>query len=349
MVFIRAVVIIIGIILAGLIAAIGYIAFLSPILSTLQDLNPCSYHSSHNDHSFGSMNCLYRGTWLQQQIMWNRTAMSGGNAWDRLLLAAYWAIPTITKATPADVPLVNDRESLYVTIVQLLLIGVNGAVLGSAISILSDDNADSEQLLIAKETLHRKQGTAFRNHIPEHLLQRAINFLENLTSTRNNNMLLVIQDRVFEALPQSVRIKLTDAIRVPRVRADKLLNGLPSGIVSRIVALARLKIFSEEDHIITQGELGCEIYFLDQGVVDVMTGALCTKTIDSESDYAAFGEIILLDNRSYSNTIVVRSDICVCYVLTKDKLLDCLKLTPGGDATLIANVVALRRHTMYAT
>lgn len=332
---IRSIWLLVIILVSGLYAGSGYSAFLLKVVSFLTGKDDClsvynnnqisnaTTGTSHVDPAVLYSQCQYSGTWLQDQMEINRTATNGGSEWDRFTMAFYWAIPTLTKITLSDVPPLNERESLYIAFIEFLGIGLSGAILGAAISLISDVNADTEGLALRMETLECQLGTAL-HEIPAIFIDKASAYMKTLMSREGT--LLRLQDDICQKLPYSLQTQLNSFMKTNRLRDSHVFDGLPDEVLDRLASKLEIRIYNHDDHIIQEGEIGNEIFFLAEGTVYIMKGDVMVMALSDNATNCMFGEAGLFEDVTRSATVVVRSETCICYVITRDAIVEQLRV-----------------------
>ncbi|KAJ3194888.1 hypothetical protein HK101_001659 [Irineochytrium annulatum] len=108
--------------------------------------------------------------------------------------------------------------------------------------------------------------------------------------------------------------------RVPFLRREEK-DGRDDAFVSRVAEVLKPEYFIEGDAVLTQGEVGNDMYFIERGSVNIVVNGKCVGAL---SDGAFFGEVALLDSSPRSATIRASAHTTL-YRLAKD------------DFTLISN------------
>lgn len=264
------------------------------------------------DGRINGFNCNYVGTWVEAQYHVGKLASNGSGQWTRLLRALNWAIPTLTSETMGDITGMNERESLFAFFVMFCGLTVNGAIIGFVVALVSDANSEITELYRKKEQL-RSFLTLYQ--IPENLILAAEGYFAYLLT--NEGSLVVSREKIFSELPHSLKVDVDRNLKViPYLRSCPFFDFCTDEVLRKVAARLTLQLYVRKDKIIQEGDLGYEMFFLESGQVNVVSG-------DGKVVYATleegcfFGETALFFKTARAASIEVVSPFCVCLVLNK--------------------------------
>eukprot|EP00996_Jenningsia_fusiforme_P001332 NODE_221_length_2689_cov_30.958712_g203_i0.p1 GENE.NODE_221_length_2689_cov_30.958712_g203_i0~~NODE_221_length_2689_cov_30.958712_g203_i0.p1 ORF type:complete len:662 (-),score=125.17 NODE_221_length_2689_cov_30.958712_g203_i0:530-2515(-) len=148
---------------------------------------------------------------------------------------------------------------------------------------------------------------------------------------------------------------LSQGKRPPNVESllkHKFFEMWPRASLQNLASVMVPQAFREGEHIMTEGELGDSMYFLDIGSVDIVikkteshsksrsrTNGFIVATLESG---AYFGEFALLSDEPRTATIIAKCD-CLCWALTKVQFLSQLG-SVGESAPLLVTLKSLSDH-----
>jgi CRP-like cAMP-binding protein len=258
--------------------------------------------------------CRFRGTWVEQQIATLKLPANGGTQWDRFLKALNWAITTSVGISVGDVWVLNINEVLYAFFVMFCGLAVNGMILGSVMTLVNDASAESTRIYRNMELL---QAYLLENDVPIELINRASAHLRHLATS--DGSLIVGQDAIFAELPHSIKLSIDSQVKTGPLRRCPIFDFCSDEVLRGISAKLQVQFNVKGDKIITGGELGHEMFFIESGSVHVMSndGNVLYATLE---EGAFFGETAFFFRSARSATVSVASSFCVCLRLTKTDL-----------------------------
>eukprot|EP01032_Pedospumella_encystans_P009892 gene9892-11607_t len=264
------------------------------------------------DLALYGIGCKWRGTWVQQQIESLKLPQSGGGQWTRFLTSFNWAITTSVGVSVGDVWVMNINETLYAFLVIFCALAVNGTIIGSVMSIISDASEDSTRIYRNMEVL---QSYLIANNVPIELVNRSAAHLRHLATTEGS--LTASQDSLFADLPHSIKLAIDAQVKTgPFLRRCPIFDFCSDEILRGISAKLQLQFNVKGDKIITGGELGYEMFFVEKGSVHVTNpdGSVLYSTLE---EGAFFGETAFFFHSVRSASVIVASPFCVCLRLAK--------------------------------
>ncbi|RYH19817.1 cyclic nucleotide-binding domain-containing protein [archaeon] len=262
-----------------------------------------------------SLDCQFIGTWIEQQYLSGKLPKDGGDQFSRYIRAINWAIPTLTSEIIGDIFPFNPHESLYCFIVMFGGLAINGAIIGSIVSLLSDSSIEQTRNNRDIETLREY---LLSSNTPPELVQSCVGFLQY--SASEEGMLTVQRDEVLSPLPHSIKLAIDQEMKtIPYLSQCPFLDFLPDELQRSISARLRTHTYCKGDKIISHGDLGHEMYFLEKGKVEVVSpdGRTVYTTLEEGS---FFGETAIFFRVTRAATVRAASPFCVCLALSKEDL-----------------------------
>jgi voltage-gated potassium channel len=249
------------------------------------------------------------------------------------LHALYWTIETLSTVGYGDITPATNAETLYAIGVMIFGVGVYGYIIGNVASILANIDPAKAQHLANVEKL-----TAFMNYrnIPPRLQKRIRDYYAYLWEKRMS----FDESSVVAALPPSLRTDVSLFLKRDIIEKVPLFQGASDEFIREIALQMTPVIFTPGDYIYKAGESGRDMYFITQGMVEVLSkdGSIVYKTL-TDGDF--FGEIALVLGQA--RTACVRAvSYCDLYRLDKEMFDRVLSHYPNIAAQIEAK--ARERH-----
>lgn len=266
--------------------------------------------------------CYWRNTWIQRQIINGKIPHDGGQVWERYIRSFNWALPTLVVVVIGDVVPVTSHETLYAFIWMILGVTINAAIIGNVANIVA--NIDTESSIFAKRADEIKK-YMHESHVSKELQSRVDFFLTSLWEHKES-----LSENLFvSGLPSTLQMKVTQTTRQRHISECPFFDFCSQEIVKALSIRLKLLLFSKGDVIVHHGDMGREMFFLEHGVVDIMShdGQTVFATLRANSDSVAwrnkesafFGETSLFFKKRRSNTVRAAS-FCEVYQLHKSDL-----------------------------
>lgn len=258
------------------------------------------------------ISCKYRNTWVYQQIDGGKLPENlHNNQWTVLLRACQWSISSLT-ARLGDVRIMNAQETLYAFLVLFFGLVINGKITGNIMGIVSDANEEVTEIYQNIEILQKYLKA---NNVGKDVIEKSISLLRHQASTEGS--LALNQEHILSDLPKSIQKSIDIQLKfLPFLRGCPIFDHCSDEFLLDISAKLHIQLYSKGDKIIHAGELGYEMFFIENGMVDVVSVDGKTKYSTLENG-SFFGEAALFGNTIRSANIVVSSVFCKCFVLTK--------------------------------
>lgn len=259
--------------------------------------------------------CRYANTWVGEQISSGKLPQNGGSQWFRFEKALYWALSNTVAVTMGDQVIMSDVETVFAFFILFFGLSVNGMIVGRIMTLVNDSSVESSRIYRDMEVL---QSYLIANNVPAELVNRATAQLRHLATTQGS--LAVNQTSIFAELPHSIRLAIDNQVKtIPFLRRCPIFDFCSEEVLRGISAQLHVQFNVKGDKIITGGELGHEMFFVESGSVNVVSldGLIVYSTLEEGS---FFGETALFFRSVRSATVVVVSPFCVCLRLAKADL-----------------------------
>jgi len=99
---------------------------------------------------------------------------------------------------------------------------------------------------------------------------------------------------------------LTRVEKVLALKNVELFHDIPGEVLADIASLLEEESFDKGSYIVSEGELGKELYIIIKGEVEVVSGG---NKIDKMTAGASFGEMSLIDSQPRSADVVALTDV----------------------------------------
>jgi hypothetical protein len=212
--------------------------------------------------------------------------------WTRYLDALYYSVTTLTTVGFGDrVPYTNSEKLLT------MLFEIAGSITFGIIAGSLGALAMSESLSHHEIKIKRKQLEEFMHFkkVPKPMRKEFISQLENWFTKKS----VFDETQILSYLPPKHRKELLMSIYKPYLVQCPLLQGMELGVMAKLCLLMRPYLAVQDDIIVTEGEIGEEMYLNMRGAVQLSAVKYPAYSARTWEDGAFFGELtILLDSSS---------------------------------------------------
>lgn len=203
---------------------------------------------------------VYDGTWIESQIEMGKLPADGGDQWTLYLRALNWAIPTLTMEVLDDIFAVNNDEMMYSLFVIFFGIILNASIIGTMVSLLTQQERESVDLQIVRQLLEVRK-------VPKELKSRVIRHLTFMSSPIGKKYL--DDEQLLKQLPFSLQLAIIEKTKLPLLNKCPLFDTCREESKKNLCLSLEQEIYSDGDLIIKRGDIGQEMYFLVEGNVNV--------------------------------------------------------------------------------
>ena len=229
--------------------------------------------------------------------------------WTRYLDALYYSVTTLTTVGFGDRAPTTDNEKMLSILCELAGSVIFGIIAGSLGAL-----AMSESLSHHEIKMKRKQLEEFMHFkkVPQRRRKEFVNQLDNWFTKKS----VFDEEQILGYLPPKHRKELLMSIYKPYLVQCPLLQGMELGVMSKLCLLMRPYLAVEGDEIVSEGEMGEEMYLIMRGAVKLQSKRFPAYNARTWEDGAFFGELtILLDSghksakrHVYTATAIIETD-----------------------------------------
>ncbi|KAF7257661.1 hypothetical protein EG68_05405 [Paragonimus skrjabini miyazakii] len=206
----------------------------------------------------------------------------------------------------------------WVTLISMVT-GATGYALfvGHAAALIQ--SFDCSKRLYREKFKQIDEYMAFRK-LPRALRQRIANYYEHRYQGKMFN-----ETEILNELSECLKEQIVNYNCRALVAAVPFFTFADQNFVSEVIIKLRYEVFQPGDLIIKEGTIGTKMYFIQEGIVDIVTRD--NETVTSLSDGSYFGEICLLTNAR--RVASVRAETyCNVYSLDRTSFLEVLDNYP---------------------
>jgi hypothetical protein len=235
------------------------------------------------------------------------------------LKSLYYIFTTLGTVGYGDITPKTNSQTLYSMFVMILGTGMYGYVVGSVASVIA--NLDIAKANHAKKMEEVSAFLKYRR-ISHPLQVRVRGYYEYLWESR----MAYDEGSIVDELPPSLRVELLLFINRGIIEKVPIFADVGEDFIREIVVALKPNVFSPGDIIVRRGELGEEMFFINRGIVEVISE-------DGQDVYATltegqfFGEIALL-TKEPRNASIRCADYCDVYTLDRETFHRLLKHHP---------------------
>ena len=253
--------------------------------------------------------CMWIDTWIEKQIINGKVPFDGGDVIQHYIRAFHWALPTLVVVVIGDVVPITSSETLYAFIWMVVGVTINATIIGSIANIVSNLETDSAEYTKRVDAIKHFMHL---HHVELKLQDRVDHFMKYLWSAHGG----VTNDGAFIGeLPSTLQMTILHHTQLSHIKNCPFFDICSIEIIKRLAMCLQPLVFSSEDVLIQYGDMGQEMFFLEKGTVEVVSGD--GKTVFANLNHGAFfGETGLFFKTKRSTTIRA---ITFCEVLRLDK------------------------------
>jgi voltage-gated potassium channel len=252
------------------------------------------------------------------------------------LEAFYWTVTTLTTIGYGDIVPTNPVQFFYVIIVMLMGAAVYGFIIGNIANIIANIDVAKSQF---REKLENVNTFLKYRNIPAELQKRIRDYYDYLWESRRGYE----ESSLLTDLPTALKTRVAFFLNREIIEKVPLFKSASPAFIRDVVLNLKPVIYTPGDKVVTRGEIGYEMFFINRGEVDVVNedGSVTYATLTS-GNY--FGEIALLLSMPRTATVIARG-YCDLYILDKDTFNNILQRYPGF-AKEVEELAAARRKEL---
>jgi voltage-gated potassium channel len=252
-------------------------------------------HCENAPGAFYGNACEFRNTWVQFQIMNDKLHSDGGSQISRYLRALNWAIPTMVLYTVGDVYPMNVNENSYLFGAMFFGISINALIIGSIIALVSTLDEEltgittKSDLLrdhlklnnIDDKVIHKvRSGKSNYLHLNSKLIfafsKKKVTAFMNYLLT-DAGQLLMKEEAMYAELPHTLQVAVSTHAKLKFFKQCPFFDFCSEEVLRNLCMVMKPQVFYTGDMIISFGDLGQEMFFIERGTVEVMSADGKTK------------------------------------------------------------------------
>ena len=225
------------------------------------------------------------------------------------LKAFYWTITTLTTIGYGDITPSAKYQIIYTIFVEIIGAGLYGFIIGNIANLIANIDIARAQHRSKLEKINTFM--QYRN-IPHSLQKRVDDYYNYLWESRRG----YDESSVLQDLPGSLKTSVSIFLNKDMIEKVPLFKGADDALIREIILQLEPVVYTPDDYIVYEGDIGYDMFFISKGSVDVMSG-------DESIVYATlsagqfFGEIALLLSMPRTATVKAR-EYCDVYRLEKE-------------------------------
>ncbi|XP_011811931.1 PREDICTED: cyclic nucleotide-gated cation channel alpha-3 isoform X1 [Colobus angolensis palliatus] len=282
--------------------------------------NACIYFAISKFIGFGTDSWVYPNISIPEHGRLSR----------KYIYSLYWSTLTLTTIGETPPP-VKDEEYLFVVVDFLVGVLIFATIVGNVGSMISNMNASRAEFQAKIDSI--KQYMQFRK-VTKDLETRVIRWFDYLWANKKT----VDEKEVLKSLPDKLKAEIAINVHLDTLRKVRIFQDCEAGLLVELVLKLRPTVFSPGDYICKKGDIGKEMYIINEGKLAVVADDGVTQFVVL-SDGSYFGEISILNikgsksgNRRTANIRSIGYSDLFC--LSKDDLMEALTEYPEAKKAL---------------
>tara|TARA_B100000925_G_scaffold149328_1_gene112081 strand:+ start:3426 stop:4703 length:1278 start_codon:yes stop_codon:yes gene_type:complete len=236
---------------------------------------------------------------------------------DSYIFATYWAITTLTTVGYGDITPVSNIAKLFTMGTMVLGVGVYGIVIGNVAQMLSERNRYREK---AREKIEDLSQFMAHYQVPKKVQIETLGYMNNVLEKRlSDNDGQIIND-----LPVALQDELKTYMNIKLIKSLNIFRGCSKLCLREVAKNLEKRSYSPGQKIITEGEIGKELFIINHGIVEVRKADELILQLD---DGKYFGEMALLQEINRTADVVALNYVDL-YTLEKDSFMELIKKFP---------------------
>ncbi|KAK0393115.1 hypothetical protein QR680_000062 [Steinernema hermaphroditum] len=283
--------------------------------------NSCVYYMLSAWQAFGQLPYRINNEYFLNSWVYNNL----GNAYIRCFYFTA-AVATSTGNNPAPT---NVIEYIYMTFSWMMGVFVFALLLGQIRDIVSNANKNRENF---RSTMDLALSECKRLQLPKHTIDRVRDWFIYTWEQQKT----LDEKKLIEKLPLKLQTDLALSVHFNTLSKVSLFQDCDDALMRDLVLKLRPVIFLPGDMICRKGDVGKEMYIVNQGILEVVGGERNEILFATLKEGSVFGEISLLaidgNNRRTAN---IRSKgYSTLFSLSKEDLNDVMKDYPEAQQLL---------------
>lgn len=233
--------------------------------------------------------------------------------------AFYWSMTVMTTIGFGDIVPKTVTEKFFTIFIEIIGACFFAVIFGNIAALIQSFDSNTAMY---RERLKKINDFARYNELPNRLAKRMRDYVEYWWTVHKG----FNQNEIYEDLPETLRSEISMFLHEALPKRVPIFQDCDRRFIRSIVLRLQPQVCLPEDYIVTEGEVGNEMYFLRRGDVDIVSGdgQVVYKTM---SDGAFFGEISMLTGTRRTASVRA-STYCDLYYLKRKDFLEVLAEFP---------------------
>ena len=261
-------------------------------------------------NSYGE--CKWSETWIQKQMEDNKVGLDGGTVEQQYLRSFNWALPTLVVVVIGDVVPVTSYETLYAFLLMIIGVTVNATIIGNVANIVANLQTDSTDFVRRADDIKHFM---HMHKVDQDLQDRVEHFMTYLWTAHSG---ITNEGAFVEELPHTLQMAISDHQKLSYIKDCPFFDFCSSEIIKALAMCLKTLMFSMGDVLIQFNDMGQEMFFLERGAVEVISGDGST-VFATLTKGSFFGETALFFKQKRGATIRAK-EFCEVYQLEKKDL-----------------------------
>ncbi|KAL1023397.1 hypothetical protein UPYG_G00040300 [Umbra pygmaea] len=248
----------------------------------------------------------------------------------KYIYCLYWSTLTLTTIGETPPP-VRDIEYLFIVADFLIGVLIFATIVGNVGAMISNMNKNSAEFHAKIDSI--KQYMEFRK-VSTELEVKVIKWFDYLRMEKKT----CDEKEVLKNLPDKLKAEIAINVHLDTLKKVRLFQDCETGLLIELVLKLQPQVFSPGDFICRKGDIGREMYIINEGKLAVVADDGLTQ-LCVLSDGAYFGEISIMDIKGskagHHRTAHIRSlGYSDLFALSKDDLMEALTEYPDAKKAL---------------